>query len=175
MTRWYARAPRGERAYAHAPGPHTGNITLVFGLRADGVVAPMLVPGAMTKVRFEAYVRDNLATGLGPGDVVVLDNLAAHKTAAVATRIGARGARVGLLPGYSPDFTPVENCGSKVKTALRAAATRTWDALVDATATALHAVTPQDAAGWFGHAAAAHQAGIRAARPHTRRRTRAPP
>lgn len=150
MTRLYARAPVGERAYDHAPG-RGANVTLLFGLRTTGVVAPTVFPGALNATIMETYARDILGPELKPGDVVVMDRLNAHKHAAVIAALEARGAEVVLLPPYSPDFSPIENCGSKVKTALRGAAARTYEALVRAIGDALRSVTPDDACGWFAH------------------------
>ncbi len=135
------------------PGRTRSNITLVFGVRQGvGVIAPNVIYGAMTSELFAAYVTDTLGPCLHPGDVVVTDRLNAHKATGAANAIAARGAQLQLLPPYSPDLTPIENAGSKVKTALRKAAARTWDALVDAAADALHAVTPEDVYGWLKHA-----------------------
>lgn len=151
MTRWYARAPVGERAYDSAPMNHGGNVTLVMGLRLTGVVAPLMFQGSMTNEAFETYTEKSLAPSLRRGDVVVMDRLSPHKQPCVAAAIEAAGATLLLLPPYSPDFSPVEVCGSKVKTALRGAAARTYELLFDAVAEALDDVCPSDAVGWFLH------------------------
>ena len=150
MTRRYGRAPAGDRAYGSAPMNYGDNITLVCGLRLTGAVAPLMFPRGMTNEAFASYTCEVLAPTLGPGDVVILDRLGPHKRPAVAAAMAARGARVLLLPGYSPDLNPVEQCGSKLKTALRSAAARTYDLLIAATGDALDAVTWHDAVGWFG-------------------------
>jgi transposase len=152
LTRRYARAPRGARAVGSVPGSTRGNITLVFGLGARKILAPRLLRGAMTGEDFLFYADHVLGPCLHRGDVVVTDRLGAHRSSAVAEAIERRGARIQLLPPYSPDLTPVENCGSKVKTALRKAAARSWDALVDAVAIAIRSVTPDDIYGWLRHA-----------------------
>lgn len=151
MTRRYARAPAGQRAYGSAPVCYGDNITLVCGVRLRGPVAPLMFPGPMTREAFEAYVRRFLARTLRPGDVVIWDGLGAHKSAAARAAIEARGARVLPLPPYSPDFSPVEHCGSKVKTRLRSVAARTFDALVDAACGAFEDVSRNDILGWFTH------------------------
>lgn len=152
MTRRFARAPRGERATGSAPGRSQGNITLVFGLRDQSILAPRLLRGAMNTEDFLFYADHILGPCLNPEDVVVTDRLSAHCASSVAAAIERHGARLELLPPYSPDLTPVENCGSKIKSALRKASARTWDALVDAVADALRSVTPDDLYGWLRHA-----------------------
>ncbi len=153
MTRRYARAPQGARAVGSVPGRTAGNITLVFGIRQGvGVVAPNLIRGPMTNELFEAYVNDTLGPALHRGDIVVTDRLNAHTAATTEAAIEAHHAHLELLPPYSPDLTPIENAGAKVKAALRKAAARTWEALVDAAADALRSVTPDDVYGWLKHA-----------------------
>jgi transposase len=147
MTRWYARAPVGERAYDSAPMDHGGNVTLVMGLRLTGVVAPLMFPGSMTNEAFDTYTEKSLAPSLR----CVMDRLSPHKQPCVAAAIEAAGATLLLLSPYSPDFSPVEACGSKVKTALRGAAARTYELLLDAARDALDDVSPSDAVGWFLH------------------------
>ncbi len=100
-------------------------MTLVAGLRRDGMVAPVLVDGAMNGATFLAYVEQCLALTLAPGDIVVMDNLAAHKIAGVAEAIEAVGAKLFYLPQYSPDPNPIEKVFSKIKALLRKAAERT--------------------------------------------------
>jgi transposase len=151
MTRRYARARRGERAVGAVPCNPDPNITLVMGLRLQGVVAPLAFEGAMNGDIFSVYVASQLAPELRPGDVVFVDGLGAHRTAAARAAIEAKGARLRILPPYSPDLSPVENCGSKVKEAIRGMAPRTVSALLDAMGDAIGAVTPSDARGWFAH------------------------
>jgi transposase len=152
LTRRYARAPRGTRAVGSVPGSTRGNVTLVFGVGARGVLAPRLLRGAMTGEDFLFYADHILGPCLRRGDVVVTDRLNAHRSTAVAEAIERHGGTIELLPPYSPDLTPVENCGSKVKAALRKAAARSWNALVDAVAVAIRSVTPNDINGWLRHA-----------------------
>jgi transposase len=151
MTRTHARAPAGERAVAAVPKNWGDSMTVVAGLTLGGIVAPMMLHGAMNGRAFEAYVEQCLAPELKSGDVVVLDNLAAHKKPIVRDLIERAGARVLFLPPYSPDFNPIEPAWSKFKSVLRKIAARTHDGLQSAVKTALRAVRPSDARGWFLH------------------------
>lgn len=151
MTRAYARAPAGERAVGAVPKNWGDSVTVVAGLTLDGIIAPMMLHGAMNAQAFEAYIEQCLVPELREGDVVVMDNLAAHKKLIVQDLIERAGARVLYLPPYSPDFNPIEPSWSKFKAILRALAARTTSALQDAIRTALRAITPGDARGWFLH------------------------
>jgi len=122
-----------------------------MGLRLNGFVAPFAFEGATNGMAFRAYVDTQLVPELKRGDVVIMDNLGAHKVAGVREAVAAVGARIMYLPPYSPDLSPVENCGSKVKAILKGEAPRSASATYRAMGLALGAVTPQDAAGWFGH------------------------
>ncbi|MFG1464568.1 IS630 family transposase [Xanthobacter sp. DSM 24535] len=149
MARLYGRAPRGERCRAPVPHGHWKTTTFVGGLTLEGIVAPMTIDGAMTGAAFLAYVEQLLVPTLSPGDVVVLDNLPAHKPAAIREAIEAAGAVVLFLPPYSPDFNPIEMAFSKMKASLRKAAARTLPSLWDAIRDAIDAVTPNDARSFF--------------------------
>ena len=149
MTRRYARAPRGQRAVGSAPGNPDPNITLVMGLSCEGVVAPLAFEGAMNGDIFTAYAQTQLGPQLQPGDVVFVDRLGSHRTRAARAAIEARGAQLRLLPPYSPDFTPVEKCGAKVKDVIRGLAPRTVSAVIDAMGEGIGAVTAADARAWF--------------------------
>jgi transposase len=151
MTPRRARAARGQRAYGAVPRNHGANTTLVAALGVAGPGPAMTLVGALDRPAFIAYVREFLAPALAPGQIVVLDNLAVHKGAAIRRLIEARGCRLLFLPPYSPDFAPIEHAFSKVKAALRRAGARTRAALEAAVAAALDAITPQDAAAWFRH------------------------
>lgn len=151
FTRLYGRAEPGERVVEATPGYSGTQYTLVASLSVQGVEAPMVIEGAMNGTVFEVYVREVLAPTLQPGDIVVMDNLSAHKVAAIEPLLAARGAHVLYLPPYSPDLNPIEKCWAKLKTYLRAAKARTFDDLVAAIATALKAVSPQDALNWCRH------------------------
>jgi transposase len=151
LTRLYGRAAPGERVTEGTPdysGPHYTTIAAI-GLR--GVEAPWIFEGAMTTLAFETYVEAELAPILRRGDIVLADNLSAHKSAESQRLIEARGARLEFLPPYSSDFNPIELCWSKVKAALRTAKARTFEALLDALASALRSVSPADAKAWFAH------------------------
>jgi transposase len=151
LTRSFGRASPGERVVEGTPdtsGPHS---TMIASLGWDGVQAPWMLEGAMTGAAFATYVEHILAPTLRPREIVLMDNLSAHKGVTVRALIEARGARLEYLPPYSPDWNPMEECWSKVKTALRTAKARTLDELLDALCDALRAVSHDDAAAWFAH------------------------
>jgi transposase len=149
MTRRYARALRGKRAVGAVPDNADPNITLVMGLRHDGIVAPFAFQGAMDGEAFTAYVQTQLAPELHRGDVVFVDGLGAHRTASARAVIEAHGARLEILPPYSPDLSPVEKCGGKVKDVIRGMSPRTVSAVIDAMGDGVGAVTAADARAWF--------------------------
>jgi len=149
MARLYGRSPKGERCRAPVPHGHWKTTTFVGGLTLAGVVAPMTLDGAMNGAAFLAYVEQVLAPTLRPGDVVVMDNLPAHKPIAIREALEAAGAVMLFLPPYSPDFNPIELAFSKIKAFLKKAAARTLTALWDAIRDAIDAVTPNDARNFF--------------------------
>jgi transposase len=151
MSRLHGRAPAGQRAHATAPCNTDPHITLVTGLSLDGVVAPFAFEGSMNGDVFEAYIRHQLAPHLRRGDVVVADGLSAHRNLAARQAIEAQRARYWILPPYSPDLSPVEECGSKIKEAIRAEAPRTVQGVYDAMGRAIGRVTQTDSEGWFRH------------------------
>lgn len=151
MIRLRARAPKGERANGKVPRNRGKNTTLLASMTSGGMGPCMAVVGSTTKVLFEAYVERVLAPSLRPGQVVVMDNLGAHRGERVRAFVEARGCSLVYLPPYSPDFSPIEEAFSKLKTLLRKAKARTRVALLEAIGRALSAITPQDAAGYFGH------------------------
>ena len=152
MTRLYARAPRGQRAYATKPVHRGRHVTMLGALGLTGLVAAMTVEGFTDGDVFLAFLSEVLVPQLRPGQMLIMDNLKAHKVTGVAAACAAAGVRLLYLPPYSPDFSPIEACWSKVKTILRAKAARTREALERAIAEALDAVTAADAHGWFAHA-----------------------
>jgi transposase len=152
MTRLRARAPRGQRAYGKVPRNRAKNTTLLASMTSGGMGPCMAVVGSTTKAVFEAYVERALAPSLRPGQVVVMDNLGAHRGDRVRALVEARGCELLYLPPYSPDFSPIEEAFSKIKALVKAAAARTRAAQDAAIAASLHAVTAADAAGWFSHA-----------------------
>jgi len=149
MTGLYGRAAPGQRVLDSVPQNYSENITMLAAISLAGVSAPMTIQGAVDALVFKAYVERVLCPTLSLGDVVVMDNLGAHKVAGIQELIAAAGARVMYLPPYSPDFNPIEKCWSKIKTALRAAKARTREALEAALKAALLSITVEDAAGWF--------------------------
>jgi transposase len=129
MVRRYGRSPADQRLVAAVPHGHWRTTTFVAGLRETGIIAPLVLDGPMTGIAFCAYVEQVLAPALQPGDVVVLDNLAAHKVDGVRQAIAAAGASILYLPPYSPDLNPIEPLFAKLKALLRKAAARTRDEL----------------------------------------------
>lgn len=129
MVQRYGWAPRGERLVGAAPYGHWRTTTFIAGLRSTGIIAPLVLDGPMTGEAFRAYVEQFLAPALSPGNVVVMDNLAAHKVAGVREAITAVGASILYLPPYSPDLNPIEQVFAKLKALLRRAAARTQEAL----------------------------------------------
>jgi transposase len=129
MARRYGRAPRGRRVVDAVPHGHWRTTTVVAALRAEGIVAPLVLDGAIDGPAFLAYAEQFLAPALRPGDVVVMDNLGSHKVAGVREAVEARGATLLYLPPYSPDPNPVERVFAKLKALLRAEAARTVEAL----------------------------------------------
>jgi transposase len=151
LTRLYARAPRGERAYGSVPRNYGTRTTLIAALTTAGLGPAMTLPGAVDGEAFRVYVEQLLCPSLRPGHVVVMDNLSVHKGATIRELIEAAHCELVFLPSYSPDFSPIELCYSKVKGSLRAAAARTQPALDEAISAAIDTVTAEDARGWFTH------------------------
>jgi transposase len=151
LTPLYARAPRGERARGRVPRNRKKNTTLLASISLQGIGACMMIAGSANASTFETYVQQVLAPELKKGQIVIMDNLRAHKGAFVRQLIEGKGCRLLFLPTYSPDFSPIEEAFSKLKTLLRRAQARTAEALEEAIAQALLAITAQDARGWFEH------------------------
>ena len=152
MARLHGRAPRGQRLRMSVPHGHWKTTTFTGALRLTGMSAPMVLDGPMTGEWFLAYVEQVLVPTLSPGDVVIMDNLPAHKGTAVRHAIEATGARLLFLPPYSPDFNPIENAFSKLKALLRKAAARTVEQLWTVIGDSLDAFTPDECANYFRHA-----------------------
>ena len=151
MVRCFGWAPKGERLVATIPQGHWRTMTFVAGLRADGLVAPFVVEGAMSGALFRAYVEHMLAPQLQPGDVVTMDNLSVHKVAGVREAIRAAGASVLYLPPYSPDLNPMEQVLAKLKALLRKAAARSCAALEAAIGQALETFSPEECRNYLVH------------------------
>ena len=149
MARLRGRCRRGDRFFASIPHGHWRTTTFVAGLRLGGMDAPMVLDGAMNGEAFLAYVRRVLVPVLRPGDIVVMDNLGCHRSAAARAAIEAAGAELRLLPPCSPDFNPIEQAFSKLKAILRKIAARTRDTLWNAVAIALDAFSPDECANYF--------------------------
>jgi transposase len=149
MTRLRGRAPRGERVHATTPQGHWQTTTMISSIRLDGSTACMTVSGATDTEVFRTYVRCVLRPTLRPGDIVIMDNLSAHKSELTLQLIEQAGARVLFLPPYSPDLNPIEKMWSKVKQYLRSAEARTELNLLRTIGLALASVTAQDAMNWF--------------------------
>lgn len=151
MTRLWGRAPRGERVREATPDGRWQVLTTLGTMSVRGIDAAMTVAAATDGDIFLAYVEQVLCPTLQPGDVVVMDNLSAHKVAGVRERIEAQGAQVLYLPPYSPDLNPIEKAWSKFKQLLRTAKARTAEALDQAITDALNAITADNAKAWFRH------------------------
>lgn len=151
MTRLYGRAPKGVRVIGSVPQNYGQNVTMLAALGHHGLQAMMTVERATDAAVFRAYVKHVLGPTLSPGDIVVLDNLGAHKAVGIQQMLARRRVRLLYLPPYSPDLAPIEPCWSKVKTALRKTKARSRAALDGAIAEALATITETDAHGWFLH------------------------
>jgi transposase len=152
MTPRYGRAPRGERVVDTAPRNYGEQTSLLGALSfGRGLIAVMTLRGAVDPMAFDAYLRQVLAPRLRKGDVLVLDNLNVDKASQIEQIAGERGGEVLWLPPYSPDYSPIEQCWSKIKQALRAAKTRTRDELDEALAKAIKLISKADTRGWFKH------------------------
>ncbi len=148
----YAWAPRGERAHLSVPRNRGANTTLLSSMSSEGMGACLAVVGSTTAAVFEAYVEQVLVPTLKPGQVVILDNLSAHKGEKVRELIESQGCELIYLPAYSsPDFNPIEHAFSKIKAIVRRAEARTREALVEALSAAISEVSTRDARGFFKH------------------------
>ncbi len=153
LLRLYGWAPHDQRAAGSAPRNHSHNTTLVATLTPDGLQEPwLLLERAMDTDSFGWYIRGQLAPRLQPGQIVVMDNLSAHKAARIREALVARGCDVLFLPPYSPDFNPIEQAFSKLKAILRGLGARTLETLQKAVRLAVAAITSADAAAWYAHA-----------------------
>jgi transposase len=152
MTRQHGRAPRGRRLIAKVPHGRWRTMTFLAALRSDGVTAPCVIDGPINGRSFLAYVEQILVPTLRPGDVVIMDNLGSHKSAAVRKAIRSVGARLFFLPPNSPDLNPIEQVFAKLKTLLRKAAERTIEATWRRIGCLLDAFTPTECAAYIRHA-----------------------
>jgi transposase len=152
MARLRGRSRRGTRCVASVPHGHWKTTTFVGALRTSGMTAPMVLDGAMDAVAFLAYVEQVLVPTLQPGDIVVMDNLPAHKPEPIRNAIEQAGAKLRYLPPYSPDLNPIEMAFSKLKALLKKAAARTVEDLWRAVADALPRLTPGDCRNYLAAA-----------------------
>lgn len=152
MMRSTAWAPVGQRAYDVAIRNRGTVLTVIGAIALDGVRAMMTVEGGTTREVFLQFVTEHLIPSLRPGDVVVMDNLAAHHANVVRDALKAAGVRVVFLPPYSPDFNPIEQCWSKLKTLVASMRATTRDALEQAVRIAAASIRTADILGWFRHA-----------------------
>jgi transposase len=147
----YAWSSKGERARCSVPRNRGPNTTLLASMTAEGMGACLAVEGATTRIVFEAYIEKVLLPSLRHGQVVVMDNLSAHKGERIRELLESAGCELLYLPPYSPDFSPIEEAFSKVKDLIRKAEARSREALVEAMGKALDAVTARDARRFFEH------------------------
>ena len=152
MTRLRGRSPRGQRLVAKVPHGHWKMTTFVAGLRNDGITAPFVVDAPMNGEIFLSYLEQCVAPTLAPGDCVMMDNLPAHKVVGVRATIEATGARLRLLPPYSPDLNPIEQSFAKLKAHLRKAGERSIPSLWDRIGTILQSFGPEECNNYFTHA-----------------------
>jgi transposase len=151
MDRLRSRAPKGERAYGKVPRNRGKNTTLIASMTLYGMGESMCFEGATDAKAFEVYMEHFLAPTLSEGQVVILDNLGAHRPKRIRELVEERGAELVFLPSYSPDLNPIEEAFSKIKNILRKSGARTHQALLEAMEEALSKVTTGDVAGWFDH------------------------
>jgi transposase len=151
MTRRHGRAPRGERVHDSAPRNYGAHTSVIGAMGLRGLVATLTVEGAVDTLCLDAYPERAPGPRLRRGGVIVLDNLGARRASRIEEVAESRGARAPWLAPYSPDFSPIEQCRSKIKSYLRGAKARTADALDKALAEAIGLVTRGDIRGWFKH------------------------
>lgn len=151
MARDYGRATPGERVVDTKPSTRGENLSVIGALGYDRMRATMSLPGAVDGEAYLVFTKGVLAPGLRVGDIVFMDNVPTHKMPVIEQSINDVGAQVIFLPPYSPDFSPIENCWSKIKTFLRGVGARTRNELEPALSRALATITIDDIAGWFAH------------------------
>ena len=156
MTRLRGRAPCGDRLLADAPFGHWGSQTFIAGLRCDDMIAPWVLDGPMNRAAFDTYIETQLAPCLAPGDVVILDNLSAHKSEKSQKLLKAQGNWLLFLPPYSPDLNPIEMAFAKLKAHLRRLKARTLDDLWRAVGNVCDLFTPDECWNYFNAAGYAY-------------------
>lgn len=151
MIRRRARAPKGKRAYSSKPSQRGKNVSIIGALSLNGVIASCNLLGATDGLTFEAFIAQKLVPELWEGACVVMDNCSVHLSEAVREQIEEAGARLIYLPPYSPDFSPIENCWSKLKSILREIGARTYPDLREAIKEGFSRITAKDIRSWFTH------------------------
>jgi len=151
MTRLYGRAEEGKRVYDSVPASRGKNVTIIGAIALKGLVALINILGGSDSLVFEAFIATLLVPNLWKGACVILDNASIHKEKDIRPIIEKAGARLEFLPPYSPDFSPIENCWSKVKSLIRSMSPRTYPDLEKAIAQAFSQITLQDIHNWFTH------------------------
>lgn len=151
LTRLFARSPKGQRAYGTRPQKRGKNVSLIGALSLSGVVTQMSLIGATDGLTFEAFISQRLVPKLWAGACVVMDNCSIHKGEDIKALIEQVGARLIYLPPYSPDFSPIENCWSKIKSVLRSIGARNYPDLAQAIKDAFAQVSLKDIHNWFTH------------------------
>jgi transposase len=149
MTRLYGRAFQGTRCHDLTPCGTWETTTILSSIRLDGTTGSVLFEGAVDRKMFDEYIKEILAPRLRPGDIVIMDNLSAHKSDLVVKTVQSLHADVKFLPAYSPDLNPIEKMWSKLKQILRGLKPRTNEELLRDTGTALNMITTDDARSWF--------------------------
>lgn len=151
MARLYARALRGKRAHGDRPDKRGKNVTIIGAIALKGIVGAMNFKGGTDTLAFQTYIEKVLVPNLWPGACVVMDNFSSHKVTGIKEAIESVGAHLIYLSPYSPDFSPIENCWSKIKDFLRSIAARTYEDLDKAITEAFETVNLSDILGWFKH------------------------
>lgn len=151
LARLFARAPKGKRARSKRPMKRGKNVSLIGAISLKGVITQVSLLGATDRLTFEAFISQKLVPLLWKGAYVVMDNCSIHKSEEVAALIQAAGANLIYLPPYSPDFSPIENCWSKIKSILRSIGARSYPDLAKAIESAFNQVSLKDIQSWFTH------------------------
>jgi len=151
LTRLFARSPKGRRAYGTSPQKRGKNVSMIAALSLSGVLTEISLIGATDGLTFEAFISQKLVPKLWAGACVVMDNCSIHLGEGIQALIEQAGARLLYLPPYSPDFSPIENCWSKIKGILRSIGARTYLDLAKAIEKAFNQVSLKDIQGWFTH------------------------
>ncbi|HQU81624.1 MAG TPA: IS630 family transposase [Pyrinomonadaceae bacterium] len=151
FARLYGRAPRGQRAIGATPKNYGESVTLIGAIDRNGLFATLSFRGATDTEAMKAFLKEFLLPELNPGDCVIWDNLAVHKTHVVQDLFRQAKVELLFLPPYSPDLNPIEMCWSKLNTYLRSVSARTYEALLKAISAAIKKITATDAQNWIRH------------------------